>query len=278
MVIDGRAVAAGILVRLKAKPKLSRFLAAVLVGEDSASVSFLKQKEKVARELGVDFRVLNLPADVSQASVQAKIEKLARDGKCGGIILQLPLPAHINCERVITAIPEEKDVDALCGNLVPAPAVGVVEEILRTENYKPRRQGVGAPTETSELTTARVAIVGLGFLVGRPIAKWFEGKAKELITLGIGDDLARLNDADIVILGVGKAGLVGPAMLKHSALVIDFGYSRGADGALRGDFDSSSLVVSRTSLAYTPVPGGTGPILVAKLFENFYTLVALRKE
>lgn len=256
-IIDGKKIAEGLLAELKKRPAPKKFLAAVLVGSDPASASFVAQKEKIARILGIDFRVTECLPDVSERELVDAIRAFVDDRACGGIVLQLPLPTHLDRAQVIAAIPLEKDVDALRGgDLVLPPAVGAVQEILKIENLT-------------------VAVVGMGFLVGQPIAKWLKGKSKELIALDIGDDLARLKDADVVILGTGKAGLVKPEMLKNDVLVVDFGYSRDESGNLRGDFDSShqSLVMSQ-ELAFTPTPGGTGPILVAKLFENFYTLNA----
>jgi methylenetetrahydrofolate dehydrogenase (NADP+)/methenyltetrahydrofolate cyclohydrolase len=260
MEIDGVKIAEEILARLKARPAPKRFLAAVLVGGDPASLSFVEQKGRVARELGVDFRATRLSADVSESELIAEIKKFAHEEECGGIILQLPLPASLGRDRIIAAIPPAKDVDNLRGgDLVPPPAAGVVEEILKTEKCQPRDK--------------IVAVVGLGFLVGKPVAQWLKGKVKAPILLDIGDNLARLKDADIVILGAGKAGLVAPAMLKPGTLVIDFGCSRGADEKLHGDFSPSRASLATSyKLRYTPTPGGTGPILVAKLFENFYAL------
>ncbi|MBI2278735.1 MAG: bifunctional 5,10-methylenetetrahydrofolate dehydrogenase/5,10-methenyltetrahydrofolate cyclohydrolase [Candidatus Brennerbacteria bacterium] len=285
MVIDGRKIAGEILARLKKCPASNKFLAVILVGDDPASASFVKQKENVARALGVDFRVIRLPQEVSEADLRAKVEELTRDdspaGGCGGVILQLPLPAHINRDRVIAAIPFEKDADNLRGgDLVLSPAAGVVEEILKIVPTLSRtRDGIG---ENCKIENLSMAVVGLGFLVGKPITAWLKGKARELLTLDVSDDLARLKDADVVILGVGKAGLVRPEMLKDGALVIDFGYSRAADGKLHGDFSASQIGnwkparpaggLEIGNLRYTPVPHGTGPILVAKLFENFYVL------
>jgi methylenetetrahydrofolate dehydrogenase (NADP+)/methenyltetrahydrofolate cyclohydrolase len=257
MVIDGKRIAESVIAKLKARPIPAKYLAAVLVEDDPASASFVAQKGRVAKELGVDFRIEKLKADSTEDTLIETLKELGKDGDCGGIILQLPLPAHLDRGRVVAAIPPEKDVDALRGELVLPPAVGVVEEILRTTRYS--------------LSTTHVAVVGLGFLVGRPITKWLEGKTKELITLDIGDNLVRLKEADVVILGAGKAGLVKPDMLKNGAFVIDFGYSM-EDGKLRGDFDPEGV----EGISYTPTPGGTGPILVAKLFENFYTLAGAK--
>lgn len=254
MVIDGKKIAGEIITELEKRSVPKKFLAVVLIGDDAASASFVKQKELIACELKVDFRIEKLEADVSESVLIEKMKELGKDESCGGVVLQLPLPPHVDREKVIAAIPPGKDVDALRGeSVVMPPAVGVVEEILLTTHYS--------------LSTKTAAVVGLGFLVGQPVAKWLKDKVGELITLDIGDDLTRLKSADVVILGIGKAGLIKPAMLKHSALVIDFGYSMG-NSALRGDFDPEGA----ENVTYTPTPGGTGPILVAGLFENFYAL------
>lgn len=254
MTIDGKRIAVEVVERLKTRPAPEKFLVALMVSNDPASASFVNQKEKVAKELGVDFRVARYAFDITERELVAAVRKYADDEKCGGVILQLPLPAHLDRAQVIAAIPPEKDVDALRGEgVVLPPAVGVVQEILQTTNH--------------ELPVDKVAVVGIGFLVGQPIAQWLKGKAKELVTLDIDDDLRKIKNADVVVLGAGKAGLVTSAMVKDNALVIDFGYSMES-GKLKGDFNPEGA----EHITYTPTPGGTGPILVAKLFENFYQL------
>ncbi|MFH1161741.1 MAG: bifunctional 5,10-methylenetetrahydrofolate dehydrogenase/5,10-methenyltetrahydrofolate cyclohydrolase [Candidatus Jorgensenbacteria bacterium] len=307
MVIDGRKIAEELLVELKKLPKPEKFLAVVMVGEDPASESFVGQKEKVARELGVDFRIYRFPVDASQDALRKEVLKITEHKTCGGVVVQLPLPAAVNKQYVLNAIPREKDVDVLgeralgafyAGrNLVLPPAVGVLNEIIRRlfplgtgRSSAPAAEAVLrsrpqdatgdqalASSESFRSETAavllkdkKVAVVGLGFLVGKPIATWLAGKCAEIFALDLGSDFNILKDADVVISGAGKAGILKPEMLKNDALVIDFGYSF-VDGKISGDFDASSS----SSLAYTPTPGGTGPILVAKLFENFYKLAIL---
>lgn len=259
MIIDGKKIAERIIAELKRLPKPKKFLAAVLVGDDPISISFLKQKEKIAGELGIGFKLHKFPAEIGEVELRDKISAISADVSCSGLILQLPLPAHIKKENVISVILPEKDVDALHGNLVLPPVVGVILEILGMVN--------------KELGIMKVAVVGLGFLVGKPISEWLKGKCEELILLDIGDNLGVLKNADLVISGAGKAGLVKPEMLKEDALVIDFGYSI-EDEKIRGDFEPPA---DDTVIMYTPTPGGTGPILVAKLFENFYTLTGIQE-
>lgn len=269
MVIDGKKIASEIIERLKKQGAPKGFLAAFLIGDDLASVSFLKQKEKIAKELGVDFRLYKFPENITQDDLRKEILKIVDHKTCGGAIVQLPLPSHINRQYVLNAIPREKDADVLgeralgafyAGrNLVLPPAVGVVEEILKAESF--------------ELKTRKVAVVGLGFLVGKPISEWLKGRCAEIYLLDVGSDLSVLKQADLVILGTGQAGLMKPEILKDNALVIDFGYGM-KDGKASGDFDPINV---SDSIRYTPTPGGTGPILVAKLFENFYKLADLQK-
>ncbi len=267
-IIGGKAIASDIIERLKSRPLPKRFLGAVLVGDDKSSISFLKQKEKTAKELGVDFRMYRFPKDITNDELRGEVGKIAAHKTCGGVIVQLPLPEHLNQYYVLNAIPKEKDVDVLCGQALGAfyvgrsevlpPAVGTVNEIISTLNI--------------ELENCSVAIVGLGILVGRPIANWIMRRAKETMLLRSTSDLIALKDADIVITGTGRAGLISPDMLKDGASVIDFGYGT-VEGKYSGDLDARELAVRAERLGfYTPTPGGTGPILVAKLFENFYEL------
>jgi len=285
MIINGKQIAQEIIAELKKQPsagwRTKKFLAAILVGEDEASISFLKQKERVAKELGINFRIYKFSAEIKQDELRKEVLKIGQHKTCGGVIVQLPLPEHIDKHYVCNVIPREKDVDVLGERALGAfytgrnpvfpPAVGVVEKILQTTNYS--------------LQTSKVAVVGLGFLVGKPISVWLKGKVKELYLLDVGSDLDILKQADLVISGVGKPGLIKPEMLKDGSIVIDFGYSF-VDGKISGDFDPSAGSGQAPSelnsqpayklINYTPTPGGTGPILVAKLFENFFKLNDLK--
>ncbi|MBI2033624.1 MAG: hypothetical protein HYT13_00815 [Candidatus Liptonbacteria bacterium] len=112
-VIDGKKIAESILAKLRSKPKPEKFLATVLVGEDPASISFLKQKEKAAKELGVDFRLYKFPKEIKNDSLREEVLKISKHKTCGGVIVQLPLPEHLNKHYILNVIPREKDVDVL---------------------------------------------------------------------------------------------------------------------------------------------------------------------
>jgi len=254
--------------RLKRLPKPDKFFGAALVGKDPASVNFLKQKEKVARELGLEFRLYELPPGITTDGLRAEIGRLAGPKNCGGFIVQLPLPEKINRHYALNAIPKEKDVDFLSEAALGAfytgrsaavpPSAGTVEEILKLEHRNLR-----------DLT---VVMVGAGFLIGKPVGFWLQNRVAELVVLDatVKDVQARLHEADIVISGVGKPGLFSAKHLKDGAIVIDFGFGHDENGKIAGDFDSAGA--DAKNIHYTKTPGGTGPILVAKLFENLYKL------
>lgn len=263
--IDGKGIAKEITERLKGEHAPQKIVAAVLVGENAASESFVRQKEKVAKELGIDFRIYRFSETSTNDSLRRDIGKIANQSRVGAVIVQLPLPTHCNPHYVLNAIPPGKDVDVLSERTIGSfynnrsavvpPSVATCDELFA-------REGI-------DLREKAVVVVGLGTLVGKPIATWLMKKAKEVYALDQGSDLATLKQADIVISGVGKVGLITSEMLKHGACVIDFGYAFDEEGRIRGDFDADEL---HEEGWYTPTPGGTGPILVAKLMENYYIL------
>ena len=264
-VIDGKGIAKEIIEDLKGEPVPHKIVAAVLVGDNAASESFVRQKEKAAKELGMDFRIYRFPETSTNDSLRKDIGKIVALKKVGAVIVQLPLPAHCNAHYVLNAIPPEKDVDVLGEralgafynnrSMVVPPSVAVCDELFA-------REGI-------DLQQKKVAVVGLGTLVGRPIALWLMKKAKEVYALDQDSDLALLKHSDIVITGVGKAGLITSEMIGHGTMVLDFGYAFDEEGKAHGDFAADEL---HAEGAYTPTPGGTGPVLIAKLMENFYIL------
>ncbi len=260
-IIDGKAVARKIVERLKKMPKPDKKLVAFLVGDSDASASFLKQKKKIADELGIEFELRRFPNSISEAELSVEIAHAGQDDSVGGIIIQLPLPKEMNREAVLARLVREKDVDALSLDSEVEPlAVGVVRSVLEDVGWQMEDRVVG--------------VVGRGLLIGQPIAEVFLGKVKDLIIFHSKTDLDRLKECDLVIGGAGKPGLIKPEMLKKGVGFIDFGFGM-KNGKVSGDLDVSSLELETSNLElsfYTPTPGGTGPILVASLFSNFYKL------
>lgn len=268
MKLDGKIISDSLVAHLKTLPKPSRFLAGVLAGENDASKSFLARKKKIAEEIGLDFRLYEFPENISADELRKKVGRIANAKTCGGVIIQLPLPGQINAQYVLNAIPAEKDVDVLGERSLGAfyagrnralpPSVATLEEILRKMPL--------------DLKDSIFTVVGAGRLIGKPVSAWLLGKVKELIVLDLGSDISEASRADVIICGAGASGIVKPELLKNGAMVIDFGYAKNSAGKISGDLDiSDEEALSKLGL-YTPTPGGTGPILVAKIIENFFKL------
>ncbi len=265
---SGSELASSILSMLRAQPAQKRFLAGIVVEHDAPSYAFQERKKKAAELVGVDYRIYTVPADITNDALRAKIRTVAQHRTCGGVIVQLPLPEQVNAQYVMNVIPVEKDVDVLSeralgafqggrGRVLP-PAVGTMLAIVGHYGL--------------DLSVLNVAVVGPGRLVGKPIASYLTGRTRWLTVLDKGFDPAALSEADIIICGAGEA-TVDPRILKPGTGVIDFGYRSAATGP-QGDLDTSDSAALDHLSFYTPTPGGTGPVLIAKLLENFYALNA----
>ncbi len=291
MIIDGKKIAEQLVADLK--PKLApvvgkKFFGAAVVGDDAASMHFLRQKEKTANELDIDFRLYQLPTTITTDDLRQEIGRLAGAKTCGGFIVQLPLPGHLtNKHYILNAIPKEKDVDVLSEaslgafysgrNPIVPPAVATVEVILSAIGGS----ASGGKLEHRDLRELTVAVIGAGFLIGRPIGFYLQSRVAELMVFDSKSKNLheRLRGADIVISGAGVPNLFSAKHLANNTIVIDFGYGRpstssGQAGKMCGDFDPSDMpeAISDKQISYTKTPGGTGPILVAELYENFYKL------
>ncbi len=282
--ILGKEISQGIVERLKAQPTPKKIFAAILVGDDPSSVNFISQKEKLAKQLGVDFRIHRLSAELKNDALRKAVRDIALKKPVGGVIVQLPLPTHVNKHYVLNVVPPEKDVDVLGERALGAfyagrsrvlpPAVGAVFEISKYLHL--------------EMSALRAAVIGVGFLVGKPVSHYLQDKVAKLsIFTSKSKDLhEKLKEYDIVISGVGKTNLFSADNIQENAVVIDFGWDV-VDGKISGDFSveghetlrpGSGQASDKRQGFYTPTPGGTGPILVAKLLENFYTLCAVKSK
>ncbi len=256
--INGNEIAAKMIAELKSKKAPTKSLVAILVGDDKASLSFLKQKEKTAKELGVRFILHIFPETLAQGELERQVRAISSDPMVGAVIVQLPLPRKYDRIPVLNAIGIEKDVDVLNGETtkVLPPAVGALKHILSEIQC--------------DLTGKRAVVVGPGLLIGRPVASWLMDKVIKLTVLGKAKlDTAVIKEADLVVTGTGVPHLINDTHIKPNAVVIDFGYGQ-LDGKTVGDVDAKAVAM-KTKLI-TPTPGGTGPIVVAQLFENFFQL------
>lgn len=255
MRIDGKKIAGDIYAGLCRAKTPKRRMIAVLVGDDKASASFLARKAAAAQSLGIAFELISFSGRESQEDILHSLISFSEDPSVGGIILQLPLPAAYDRDALIHAIGVMKDVDNLSGCVdVVSPAVGAVQAVLAS-----------CGKQLSDYNAVR--IIGNGFLVGAPIARFCirAGISYEVANSKTTDLFNFVRAADLVITGVGVAGLLDPDWIMDNVGVIDFGFPP--------DCNQEKLRVSGERLAfYTPTPFGTGPILIAKLFENFYLL------
>jgi methylenetetrahydrofolate dehydrogenase (NADP+)/methenyltetrahydrofolate cyclohydrolase len=265
IVIDGKKIATEITAELKKKPVPKGFVAVFVRKSNQAADSFVKQKEKTARELGIEVRRYDVYEDDTNDSLRKRVRMIANTKRCIGVVLQLPLPEICDPLYIANTIPSDKDLDCLgarcAGALyqkksrIVSPAVRVVQRILESQGKV-----------MSDFSS--VAIVGQGILVGKPIGVFCSGVVTHCAFFDKGFNKSELKNFDLVILGTGSAGLVSGADIKKGGWVIDFGYGE-LNGKISGDFDFNKEATEHIEL-YTPTPGGTGPILVASLFENLY--------
>jgi len=255
--IDGKKIAEGILEKVAEMvarlPKPLK-MAAVLVGDDPKSKKFLELKKKAAESIGVGFDIHEFPADIKTRDLTLAIEEIVRSSDCDGVLVELPIPEKIDSVAILNTIPVQKDVDILSFeaqekfysgdfSILP-PAVEAVKSIF--EKYE------------IEAKDKKVTVFGQGILVGRPISFWLEkqGSIVTAVDEFTKDPETYSREADILISGVGKKGLIKADMIKEGAVVIDFGPDV--------DFES----VSKKASLITPPVGGVGPLVTAAVLKN----------
>ena len=285
--IDGNKIAADIVAELKAAvatlPARKPCIALVRVGEDPASVSYVKMKEKTAAEIGITSRVIQPSVTISQAELFALIDQLNADSTIDGILVQSPLPAHLDETAVFRRIAPHKDVDGLgtinlgkiaqdddSGFVCCTPA-GIMELLARS--------GV-------RLAGRHVVVIGRSLLVGKPVALLAMQKkawANATVTVCHSQTTglpALARQADVLIAAIGRAEFVTADMVKPGAVVIDVGVNRVADASRKNGYrlvgDVHFASVAPLAGKITPVPGGVGPMTVAMLMKN--TLKAYRQQ
>lgn len=280
MIIDGRLIAQNIKSDLKEeienlKPKgINPGLAVILVGEDSASKVYVRNKKKCCDELGIFSKEFCFPENTSEKEILDLIEKLNQDKKINGILVQLPLPSHINQKVITESILPEKDVDAFhsstIGNLLtnhtkllPCTPAGIIE-IFHRENIS--------------LTGKHCVVIGRSNIVGKPLAFMLINEdATVTICHSKTKNLSEIcKSADIIICAVGKAKFLNRNMIKKGAVIIDVGINRDENGKICGDVDFDD--VKNIASAITPVPGGVGPMTIAMLMKNTITATKIQNK
>tara|TARA_A100000164_G_scaffold250045_1_gene222603 strand:+ start:1172 stop:2038 length:867 start_codon:yes stop_codon:yes gene_type:complete len=288
MLIDGKEISKLVLNDLVSEIKIvsskinrSPSLNIILVGENPASLTYVKNKLKKCSEIGIHGNLIKQPKDVDEDDILNLIKKLNADNNVDGIILQLPIPNHLDDRKLIETISPIKDVDGLTstnigllsiGNprFIPATAFGIME-ILKKENIVTQGKNI--------------VVIGRSDIVGKPMLALLSGKDENAtVTLCHSKTVNLKNhtkNADIIIVAVGRVNIIDGSMIKDGAVVIDVGINRvenknTAKGySIVGDVDLASIR-EKASL-YTPVPGGVGPMTIAMLMKNVCEAAKLNK-
>ncbi|MBI2451336.1 MAG: bifunctional 5,10-methylenetetrahydrofolate dehydrogenase/5,10-methenyltetrahydrofolate cyclohydrolase [Parcubacteria group bacterium] len=272
IIFDGKRFAEEMLAKLKEKRREFENLRldAVLAGNDSASFSFLKEKEKAAKALDIDFKLHQIDENISNTQLRKEIVRVGKIKSVDGLIVQLPLPKHINTQYILNAISPEKDIDVLSQKSLGAFYVDRSKILPPTVEAIKKVFEVYLPQVGKDLSKSRVVIVGAGRLVGKPIAVWLinQKRAVSIIDVEAFDLEKIVKEADILISGVGQANLIKKEMVKDGVFALDFGYSK-IDGKNFGDIDES---VKEKASFFTPAIGGLGPVTVASLAENIFKI------
>lgn len=269
-IIDGKRISALERERISAeaaeleKSGVTPGLAVIIVGEDPASKVYVRNKRKACESVGFYSVVEELSAETSEEDLINEIEKFAADDKIDGILVQLPLPAHIDEKKIIAAIPASKDVDAfnlenvgriMTGDpyFLPCTPAGIMKML----EY-----------ESIPVSGKECVVVGRSNIVGKPMAMLLlSANGTVTVCHSRTRDLAEVTKrADILVAAIGKPRFITADMVKPGAVVIDVGINRLDDGSLCGDVDFDE--VSKTASAITPVPGGVGPMTITTLLSN----------
>ncbi len=274
--LDGKKIASSVRREVRAQvaavkesgvlPKM----AVVLVGDDSASVSYAGSKEKACKASGIEFELFKFPEDAGQDEVLETLARLSRDPSCHGIMVELPLPRHMNKETVMMAIDPDKDIDGI--NPINRGRMFTVREGLFPVTPQScieimKRHGI-------QLEGKNVCLIGRGDTVGKPLIFLLlnENATVTVCHTRTRDLAAHTLKADIIVVAAGKAGLLTKGMVSPGAVVVDAGINY-LDGKMVGDADFEG--VSQVAAAITPVPGGVGSLTTALIQRNLMTAVKM---
>lgn len=274
IILDGKKLSNKILDELSEKiSKLYKKpgLAVILVGEDPASKLYVGMKEKAAQKIGIKSTVIKYPQNVDEKTVLNKIAELNNDKEIDGILVQLPLPKHINSNNIIQSILPEKDADGITPENMGKILLGIIPYA-----YPCTPKGILRLLDeyNIDLKGKNVVIIGRSNIVGKPVAQMILSKnATVTICHSYTKKLSEITKtADILISAVGVSKLIKKDMVKNNSIIVDVGTSK-IDGKTCGDVDFENVF---ESVAYiTPVPGGVGPMTIASLMENTYELFNL---
>lgn len=275
-IIDGRKIKEQILAEVKKDVLTLPFppvFCDILVGTDLSSVQYVRMKGKVAESVGIKFRTAEFPASITTEELKAEVLNLNRVPHMCGIIIQLPLPAHIDKKVVLDAIEPSLDVDCL--------------GVINSENFYLNEGQISFPTALAclyileslklDLKKNKILILGQGRLVGRPLTHLLKTKGYEVwpVDIDTKDKENLIKQADIIVTAIGQAKFLKAEMLKDGVVLIDAGTSE-ENGAILGDVDLDSVI--KIASYVSPTPGGVGPVTVAMLLRNVLQVAKSRLE
>lgn len=279
MVSDGKKLAQKVIEKLKEdaarKSLFGKKIGVVVVEPTEEVMHFVRKKQAVAEELGLVFRLFEYPKNISRGEFIVKVDEIGRETDVVGMIIQLPLPPHLDSQKVFNAIPALKDIDLLSEEsfhsfflnrdqeeILP-PVVGAIDYLIKSAGI--------------DLKGKSAVVFGAGKLIGIPSLAWLAKKNVSVLSFAVWSESAApyLRNADIVIVGLGNPGVLKGECLKNGVCVFDVGYSM-VDGKPKGDVDFDS--VKDKAQFITPVPGGIGPLTVAVLFENLFKFYRLQSK
>ncbi len=276
VILDGKSLANKILENIKIntqnlskKPKL----AVILVGDDSASQIYVKNKQKKAEYVGFDSIVIPLPSDVTEENILEHIYILNEDENINAILVQLPLPQGINQKKIIEAIDPIKDVDGFTSYNFGRLALGYIPYAFPCT---PKGIVKLLDAYNIEIESKNITVIGRSNIVGKPLSLIFQQRnATVTMANSYTKNLKELTrNSDIIVSAVGKPNFIDGSFVKQGAIVVDVGINRTNAGLL-GDVDFTS-VYEKVSFI-TPVPGGVGPMTIAMLMENTYELFKIQR-
>lgn len=289
--IDGKAIAQEILDDLQKKVQhlkkkgVTAHLAIVLIGDDPASSAYVRQKELKAESIGAKSTVYRLPSTVSESELLNLIRKLNEDSNIHGIIVQQPLPSHINTGAIVQIIEPKKDVDGFHPQAkfpmpLAAAVIKILEHVYSSREVSPKadesRSSINGDSSRlasnnnfeSWLRSQNIVVIGKGETGGRPVIQALKARGANVVIIDSKTQHPQelTKKATVIISAVGRKNIVTSEMISQEVILISVGLHKGEDGKLHGDYNEEEI--ASIASFYTPTPGGIGPVNVAMLLEN----------
>lgn len=264
IIADGKAIAQKVLSQIKTQLDGQLInIAAIWIGDNLEISHFVKMKKKYAESVGIKINIYHFDNNVPEDKIISNIHELSDNPSIKGLIIELPLPEHLNRDKILDSIPKEKDIDVLSAlaqenfynnrSKILPPAVEALKTLFEEYQINPKEK--------------IAAVFGQSILIGKPISHWLEQMEAKVLRIdeytSNTEELSR--QAEIIISGVGKPNLIRKNMVKDGAVIVDFGFEK-LENKITGDIDFDS-VAPKASLI-TPVPGGMGPIVIAAFLKN----------